>query len=155
MENARILAILNALTSGVDPLSGASFPRDSAYQHRDVVRALFHALRAVEGIVDPATAPVVPPASPPAPAEKKKASRPAAANAGKPRSPEEDERLAAAFDAGSPVALLASAHDRSKFAIGTRPAKLGRAPAPEGMRYPSRTGETQKVSDAARRRYAA
>ncbi|MEO8037265.1 MAG: hypothetical protein ABI794_00770 [Betaproteobacteria bacterium] len=164
MENARILAILDALTSGVDPLSGEPFPRDSAYQHPDVVRALFHALRAVEGRIEPpyaaSTASSTSPAAPPPPsaapsAGKKKSVRPPAANAGKPWPPEEDERLGAAFDAGTTVEMLARAHDRSRFAIETRLAKLGRAPAPEGMRYPLKNGDTSKVSDAADLRYAA
>src|SRR5512137_495542 len=93
MDNARIpktLAILNALSSGIDPLSGEPFPRDSAYQHPEVVRALFHALRAVEGMTE--TASMSSPAATSSsalstPAEKKKPSRPAAA--GKPWSPEE------------------------------------------------------------------
>jgi len=152
MDNARIprtpttLAILNALSSGIDPLSGEPFPRDSAYQHPDVVRALFHALRAVESMTETAT--VLPPpaaSAPSVPAEKKKPSRPAAA--GKPWSPEEDERLAAGFDAGADITALALLHDRSRFAIEARLAKLGRVPAPEGMRYPARSGGTPKVSE--------
>lgn len=166
MDNTRIprtLAILNALSSGIDPLSGEPFPHDSAYQHPDVVRALFHALRAVEATADtaavlpptPASAPA--PATPPdsAPAGKKKAPRPAAANAGKPWSPEEDERLAAGFDGGLSVEALATVHDRSRFAVETRLAKLGRVPVPEGLRYPLKTGGTPKLSDAAVLRYAA
>jgi hypothetical protein len=151
MDNARIpktLAILNALSSGIDPLSGEPFPRDSAYQHPDVVRALFHALRAVESMTE--TAAVPSPAatsspSPSTPVEKKKPSRPAAA--GKPWSPEEDTRLAAGFDAGADITALALLHDRSRFAIEARLAKLGRVPAPEGMRYPVRTGSAPKVSE--------
>ncbi len=165
MDNARIpktLAILNALSSGIDPLSGEPFPRDSAYQHPDVVRALFHALRAIEATAD--TAAVLPVSAAPAPApaatpaERKKASRPAAANAGKSWSPEEDERLAARFDAGLAIEALATAHDRSKFAIETRLAKLGRVPVPEGLRYPIKTGgvpNPPKLSDIATLRYAA
>jgi hypothetical protein len=152
MDNARIpktLAILNALSSGIDPLSGESFPRDSAYQHPDVVRALFHALSAVEDLA------AAPPAAMPSPAEgKKKPSRSAAANAGKAWSPEEDERLATGFDAGMAIEALAAAHDRSRFAIETRLARLGRLPVPEGLRYPLKTGEASKLADAATLRYA-
>jgi len=158
MDNARIpktLAILNALSSGIDPLSGEPFPRDSAYQHPEVVRALFHALRAVESMTETAAVPSPAATSSPAPStpvEKKKPSRPAAA--GKPWSPEEDTRLAAGFDAGADITALALLHDRSRFAIEARLARLGRVPTPEGMRYPVRTGSAPKVSERVLR-YAA
>lgn len=145
MEDSRVpdtlktLAILNALSSGIDPLSGAPFPRDSAYQHPDVIRALFQALRAFEGTIAPAAP------SETAALERKKAARPRAA--GTPWSPDEDARLAAAFDAGSDIAELALLHDRSRFAIETRLAKLGRVPAPSGMRYPIRAEQTTKTSE--------
>jgi hypothetical protein len=158
MDNARIpktLAILNALSSGIDPLSGEPFPRDSAYQHPDVVRALFHALRAIESMTETASVPSPAATASPAPStpvEKRKPSRPAAA--GKPWSPEEDTRLAASFDAGADITALALLHDRSRFAIEARLAKLGRVPTPEGMRYPIRTGSAPKVSERVLR-YAA
>lgn len=144
MEDSRVpdtlktLAILNALSSGIDPLNGVPFPRDSAYQHPDVIRALFQALRAFEGTIALAA-----PSETAAP-ERKKA-RPRAA--GTPWSSDEDTRLAAAFDAGSDIAELALLHDRSRFAIETRLAKLGRVPAPSGMRYPNRAEQTPKASE--------
>jgi|GEM_PF-753263 len=145
-DTLKTLAILNALSSGIDPLTGAPFPRDSAYQHPDVIRALFLALRAFEGTIalaDPAEAAVD---------ERKKPTRPAAA--GTAWSPEEDARLAAAFDTGTDVAALALLHERSRFAIETRLAKLGRIPAPAGMRYPVRAEQPPKVTEPVLR-YAA
>jgi hypothetical protein len=138
-DTLKTLAILNALSSGIDPLTGVPFPRDSAHQHPDVIRALFLALRAFEGTVAPAAPPEA--AAP----ERRKASRPAAA--GTPWSSEEDARLASAFDAGTDIAALAVLHDRSRFAIETRLAKLGRIPAPTGMRYPVRAEQTPKISE--------
>ena len=138
-DNLKTLAILNALSSGIDPLSGVPFPRDSAYQHPDVIRALFQALRAFEGTI---AAPARPEAATP---DHKKASRPGAA--GTPWSAEEDERLANAFDAGTDIAALALLHDRSRLAIETRLAKLKRIPAPSGMRYPVRAEQTPKASE--------
>lgn len=145
-DTLKTLAILNALASGVDPLTGVPFARDSAHQHPDVIRALFLALRAFEGTIASAAQPEA--AAP----ERKKASRPAAA--GTPWSSEEDARLASAFDAGTDIGALALLHDRSRFAIETRLAKLGRIPAPTGMRYPVRAEQAPKVSESLLR-YAA
>lgn len=145
-DTLKTLAILNALSSGIDPLSGVPFPRDSSHQDPDVIRALFEALRAFEGTIAPATL-----SEAPVP-ERKKAPRPGAA--GTPWSPDEDARLAAAFDVGTDIAELALLHDRSRFAIETRLAKLGRVPAPSGMRYPIRAEQTPKASEPLMR-YAA
>lgn len=138
-DTLKTLAILNALSSGIDPLTGVPFPRDSAYQHPAVIRALFQALRAFEGTMAPAAQPKA------ATSERKKAARPAAA--GTLWSAEEDARLASAFDSGTDIEALALIHDRSRFAIETRLAKLGRIPAPTGMRHPVRPERAPKVSE--------
>jgi hypothetical protein len=49
MERDQTLRILNALANGVHPATGERFAADSPYQHPEVVRALFEAMRAVEG----------------------------------------------------------------------------------------------------------
>ena len=49
MEREQALKILNALANGVHPATGEVFAADSAYQHPDTVRALFEAVRAMEG----------------------------------------------------------------------------------------------------------
>ena len=114
MEKEHALKILNALANGVHPATGEVFAADSAYQHPDTVRALFEAIRALEG------------------------SRPMAAGSGERKSaempantfvrwtPEEEERLAAGFDAGRSSAELARLHNRSRAAIEARLLKLGK-----------------------------
>jgi hypothetical protein len=117
MEHAKALAILQALSSGIDPFSGESFPAGSPYQHPDVVRALHAAVRALET------------------ASKRQAARPAAAgNSGKPWAQEEDERLIAAFDAGRSLDELAAEHGRSRLAVEARLARFGKVPIPAGVR---------------------
>jgi len=119
MELATALNILEQLADGVDPHTGEVFAPDSPYQHPATVRALHAALREL-GKQAPAAA------APP--------------KAGKPWSDEEDQALASAFDAGKPVPELAEAHQRSRFAIEARLAKLGRIKLPEGaLRYKAKS----------------
>ena len=49
MDKEQALKILNALANGVHPATGEVYAADSAYQHPDPVRALFEAIRALEG----------------------------------------------------------------------------------------------------------
>jgi hypothetical protein len=66
MEKEQALRILNALANGVHPATGEKFAADSPYQHPDTVRALFEAMRAVEGgAVAAAPAPAAPAAAAP------------------------------------------------------------------------------------------
>ena len=109
MEKAAALKILQQLADGTDPHTGKAFGADSPYQHPDTVRALFVALRALDA---PAAA---------APTGKQRTAAPAEnapSNSGKPWSDDEDKALAAAFDAGKKILELATAHQRSRFAIG-------------------------------------
>src|SRR5262245_46966206 len=66
MNKEQTMRILNALANGIHPATGEKFGADSPYQHPDTVRALFEALRAVEGAGMPAAmpAPAAAPASP-------------------------------------------------------------------------------------------
>jgi len=128
MEKEQALRILNALANGVHPATGEKFAADSPYQHPDTVRALFEALRAVEGggAATSSTAPVQKPALP-------------QSGPGSRWSPEEDERLAAAFDAGRTVDELARSHQRSRAAIEARLVRLGKMDASAvttPLRYP-------------------
>ena len=117
MDHPKALAILQTLSNGIDPFSGESFPAGSPYQHPDVVRALYEAVRTLET------------------AHKRQAARPATAgNSGKPWTQEEDERLVAAFDAGHPLEELAAEHGRSRLAIEARLARFGKVPIPAGVR---------------------
>ena len=124
MEKAAALKILQQLADGTDPHTGKAFGADSPYQHPDTVRALFVALRALDA---PAAAP----------AGKQRTAAPAEnapSNSGKPWSDDEDKALAAAFDAGKQILELATAHQRSRFAIEVRLAKLGKIEQPANMR---------------------
>jgi len=167
MDHARMLAVLANLADGIDPASGTAFPTDSPYQHPETVRALFLALRRLEGAGSAASstaagsagsstaagsAGVSNSAAPAATAEAAPAGRKPAANsgaankggnAGKAWTAEEDQRLAAAFDAGEEIGGLTKAHGRSRLALEIRLAKLGRLPMPENTLY-GRKPQTQE-----------
>lgn len=132
MERDRTLQILKTLAEGVDPATGEPFPGNSTYQHPETVRALYSAIRLLES--GPPSQPVVPV---PGSGEPR---RPA--NAGRPWSQEEDQRLGKAYDTGRTIDELAEAHQRSRIAIEARLAKLGRIEAPpQGL--PSRRPRNQ------------
>ena len=113
MEKEHALKILNALANGVHPATGEVFAADSAYQHPDTVRALFEAVRALEGGRSAAGS-----------NERKTGDMPA--NTFVRWTPDEEERLAAGFDAGRSSAELARLHNRSRAAIEARLLKLGK-----------------------------
>jgi hypothetical protein len=115
MEKEQTLKILNALANGIHPATGEVFAADSAYQHPDTVRALFDAVRAVEGSRGEGTS------------ERRTGEMPA--NTFVRWTPEEEERLAAGFDAGKTSAELAKLHNRSRAAIEARLLKLGKIDA--------------------------
>ena len=115
MDREQALKILNALANGVHPATGEVFAADSAYQHPDTVRALFEAVRAMEGSRPPASS---------AAAERKTGDVPA--NTFVRWTHEEEERLAAGFDAGRTSAELAKLHTRTRAAIEARLLKMGK-----------------------------
>ncbi len=120
MDHEKALSILQALSNGTDPFSGQPFPAASPYQHPDIVRALYQAVRALEAAVT---------------AQKRQAARATGAgNSGKPWAKDEDDRLVAAFDAGQSIDELAVAHSRSRLAIEARLARFGKVPMPAGVR---------------------
>ena len=114
MDREQAVKILNALANGVHPATGEVFAADSPYQHPDTVRALFEAVRAMESG-----------RSAPVPSEERKGGD-MPANTFVRWTPEEEERLAAAFDAGRTSAELAKLHNRSRAAIEARLLKLGK-----------------------------
>ena len=133
MEKEQTLRILNALANGVHPATGEKFAADGPYQHPDTVRALFEAMRAVESGAVTAPAPERKPAFP-------------QSGAGSRWSGEEEQRLAAAFDAGESVDALARAHNRSRAAIEARLVRLGKMDASAvttPLRYPPKPGGGQ------------
>jgi hypothetical protein len=115
MNREQALKILNALANGVHPATGEVFAADSPYQHPDTVRALFEAVRLLESGGATASS------------ERRNADMPA--NTFVRWTPEEEERLAAGFDAGKTSAELAKIHDRSRAAIEARLLKLGKIDA--------------------------
>jgi hypothetical protein len=133
MEREHTLKILNALANGVHPATGERFGADSPYQHPDTVRALFEAVRVVEGGAAHAPAPERRPAPP-------------QSGSGSRWTAEEESRLASAFDAGRTVDELARAHNRSRAAIEARLVTLGKLDASavtSQLRYPPKPGGNQ------------
>lgn len=133
MQAQTAIDLLRQLADGTDPHTGKAFHADSPYQHPDTVRALFLALRALEGGAAGSAAP-----------RKPRAERAPDGNVpskvGQPWTQQEDERLAAAFDAGTAIPELAAAHQRSRAGIEARLAKLGKITLPEGaLRFKART----------------
>jgi hypothetical protein len=113
MTPAEAQQIIEVLAGGVDPSTGEVLPDDSPLSSPHVIRALFIAAKALEVMAA-------------------KSARPAAAvpgNAGKSWTDDEDQRLVAGFDAGTPVAALARTHERTTGAINSRLVKLGRLQA--------------------------
>ena len=130
MEREQTLRILNALANGVHPATGEKFAADGPYQHPDTVRALFQAMRAVEGGSATAAAPASTPERKPALPQSGSGSR---------WSADEEQRLAAAFDTGKTVDELARAHNRSRAGIEARLVRLGKMDASAvttPLRYP-------------------
>jgi hypothetical protein len=132
MEREQTIRILNALASGIHPATGEKFAADSPYQHPDTVRALFEAMRGLEGGAAPAPAAA-------AAAERKTPPQLPQTGSGSRWSSEEEQRLATAFDAGRTVDELARAHGRSRAAIEARLVRLGKMDASAvttPLRYP-------------------
>jgi len=111
MDNAKAAEILQRLADGLDLVTGEPLPKDSQFNQPEAIRALFTAIRALEG----------------APQKE------GPAKAGGKWTDEEDKRLAEAFDAGSSIKDLAASHQRSNGAIRSRLVKLGKIdPAASG-----------------------
>ena len=110
MERQQALRILNSLANGVHPATGEVFAADSAYQHPDTVRALFEAVRFLDR----------------AEGDGKREASQVPSTTFVRWTAEEEERLAAGFDAGRTSAELAKLHNRSRAAIEARLLKLGK-----------------------------
>ena len=48
MDINHSIAILNTLANGVDPTSGEVFPRESVYNHPEIIRALYNCLEVLK-----------------------------------------------------------------------------------------------------------
>jgi hypothetical protein len=132
MERQTAAHIIGTLAQGIDPHTGEKLPADDPCQHPDTVRALFQAVQALSDI--PAArsrrgAAGIQDASSPA------SSSASSSNAGKPWADEEDQALAAAFEAGKPVPELAREHRRTRAAIQARLVRLGKLEPTADMRF--------------------
>ena len=110
MTPAQARQIIEGLAGGLDSTTGEVLPEGGPLSEPHVIRALFIAAKALEQVAA-------------------NAARPVPGNAGRPWSEEEDQRLTAAFDGGTPVAELARAHERSRGAITSRLMRFGRLQA--------------------------
>ena len=108
MDELTATRLLEALASGVNPLTGEVLGEANPCQDPEVVRALCLATRALDE-------------------RRQRLERQKAlpANVGKPWSNEEDSLLVAAFHAGKKVGELALAHQRTAAGIEARLEKLG------------------------------
>lgn len=140
MDTAHTIKLLTALSNGADPFTGAAFPADSPYQHPEVVRALFQAVRQLE-------AAAATPAGRPARSSTTTANAARPSNAGKPWNKDEDEALLGAYDAGATIDELARSHGRSRLGVEARLAKFDRVPMPERVRSRQDKTDAQSLGD--------
>lgn len=101
--------IIDVLANGIDPESGEILPAGSTFNSPQVIRALFVAVAALDRAVK---------------REERNGALPD--NAGRAWSDEEDKKLLAIFDAGTPAKEIAAKHGRTLGAITSRLVRLGR-----------------------------
>jgi hypothetical protein len=134
MDDQKALSIVSALANGVNPLTGEVFPADSAYQSPDVVRALFVAVRALQG--GGAAAPST------APPEALRSRTQTRNNVGKPWTEDEDRRLLTEFERGCSPRELAAVLGRSLAGIEARLERHGRI-QPQQRETSNRFGQSR------------
>ena len=103
MELPRTLEILDALSSGINPITGEQLENSGPLQHAEVVRALFVALDAVQRRAN---------------ALKRKSTRPT--NTGQTWTREEVAQLCVRYSQKMPIWEIANAHGRSTGAVVAR-----------------------------------
>ena len=111
MIASEALRIVQALADGRCPFTDQRLPPDSPYQHADVVRALFIAVRALTRLEN-----------------KERRDKGLPEYAGMPWKDSEDQQLCEGFDAGNPIPELAVIRKRTNGAIQARLEKLGKFP---------------------------
>jgi hypothetical protein len=135
MNDVQALKIVSSLANGLDPVSNEPVDLPPVLQERDVIRALYVAVRALEST---------------------SRSRPRVnrgrvpAKAGKSWTEEEDRQLLDRFDAGQTVAQLAETHERTLAGIQARLERHGRVQG-QGMQWRSRMGDVSASSDSGER----
>ncbi len=108
MELTQAIEIIKALADGVDPITGEVFENDSPYQHPQIIRALFVALKVLESNIQ---------------VQSRKEILPS--NAGGQWTEEEDNQLLLGFKEGISINELSQKHKRTKGAIQSRLTKHG------------------------------
>ena len=114
MELQAARQIIDTLAQGIHPVTGEAFDEDSPYNAPPVIRALVAVSQALQ--------------SP----QSQRATRELPPNAGKPWSPEDDQALAVAFDAGADMRTLMQSLGRTRFSVEARLVKLGKIVAKDG-----------------------
>ncbi len=109
MREQEALEIIKALADGVDPISGEVFPADSPYQNAQITRALHAAVNSLEIGVQ---------------SQNRKRTLPE--RAGKLWEKSESDLLIQNFDKGMKIGELAKEHKRTRGAIESQLAKLGK-----------------------------
>ena len=109
MTTSEALRILQTLADGLCPFSGQTLPPDSPYQHADVVRALFIAVKALHRLE-----------------EKERRGKKLPEHAGRSWDAAENQQLCEEFAADKCIADLAVIHKRTYGAIKSRLEKLGK-----------------------------
>ena len=103
MEIKRAAELLRGLADGVDPMTGRPLPDESVYNRPEIIRALHCVLQALQ----------------------ERADGPAAVNAGRNWSADEEAQLLREYGAGLTIEAIARRHGRSVGAIETRLSELG------------------------------
>lgn len=104
MDITRAKKLLSALADGIDPFTGELLPQNHVCNQPEMIRAFHEVLNVI-------------------PSPKK---RILPRNAGKPWTGIEEERLLEEFDSGMTTSAIAKEHGRSKGAIESRLADLGK-----------------------------
>lgn len=104
MDLARAKELLSGLADGINPLTGELLPDDSVCNQAEIVRAFNTVLAAI-------------------PASKAKS---LPQNAGKPWTPDDDEKLSNMYDAGSSKKDICAYFKRTNGAIAARLVRIGK-----------------------------
>jgi hypothetical protein len=109
MDNQENITILRRLADGIDPYTGEKLLDQSPFQYPQTIRALFHAIKALETMK--VSAPTV---------------NPQLINAGKHWEKVEDEQLKDEFDSSISIKELARRHQLTAGSIESRLIRLGK-----------------------------
>lgn len=109
MDILSAIKILKPLADGVNPETRETLPKDSVYHSPNVIRALFHAIKALELVKT-----------------RKRSEKSSPKNAGKPWNSQEDNMLIQEFEGNLQIRKIAQNHERTTVAIAARLVRLGK-----------------------------